>query len=242
MKQIYIENMPNLPFNVSEALNQLRVSLGFSGEDIKTIMITSSTPNEGKSFVTMQLWKMLAEVGNRALLIDCDMRNSEMKNKWGFQTEDDLLGIVHFLAGKAEINDIVYSTNVPNGYIVPVAANVPNPTILLESQRFRELLDVCKHEFEYILIDTPPLGSVADAMNIAPKTDGSLLIIRSGETPRKVVENSVSLLKRSGVPLLGVVLNRADTSKHGNNYYYNHYYQYGYYNDRGYYGQNKDKN
>lgn len=234
MKQMILENMPELPFNVTEALNQLRVSIGFSGENVKVVMVTSSTSNEGKSFVTMQLWKMMAEVGTRVVLIDCDMRNSEMKSRWGFQSNGDILGIVHYLAGKADINDIVYATDVPNGYIIPVAANVPNPTILLEGRRFHEVIDVCREEFDFVLIDTPPLGAVADALNVAPLTDGSLLIIRSGTTPRRVVENSIDLLKRAGVPLLGVVLNRADTSKKGNSYYYNHYYQYGYYNDESY--------
>ncbi|NCB32995.1 MAG: polysaccharide biosynthesis tyrosine autokinase [Erysipelotrichia bacterium] len=239
MKDMSIENMPELPFDVTESLNQLRVSLGFSGENIKTIEITSSTPNEGKSFVAMNLWKMMADVGNRVLLIDCDLRNSEMRSKWGLQTNEELVGIVHFLAAKADVYDIVYKTNIANGYIIPVAACVPNPTILLEGKRFGELLEVCKSQFDYILLDTPALGSVVDALKIATYCDGSLLVIRSGETPRKMVENSVSLLNRTETPLLGVVLNRADTSKRGNNYYYNHYYRYGYHGE--YYGNNGNK-
>ncbi|MBQ9328375.1 MAG: CpsD/CapB family tyrosine-protein kinase [Solobacterium sp.] len=237
MKQLYLENLPELPFNVTEALNQLRISLGFSGENIQTVMVTSSTPNEGKSFVTMELWKMMAEIGSRTALIDCDMRNSVMGDTVGFRTNDDLVGIVHYLAGKADLKDIVYATNIPNAYLIPVSTNVPNPTVLLEGKRFQEIIDVCKEEFDFVLIDTPPLGSVADALNIAPKTDGSLLVIRSGETPKKVVENSINLLRRTGAPLLGVVLNRADTSKNGNQYYYNRYYQYGYYNNESYYGK-----
>lgn len=232
MKQIKIEKMPELPFNVSEALNQLRISLGFAGENIKVVMITSSTPNEGKSFITMQLWKMIAEVGNRVVLIDCDMRNSEMKSRWGFETDSDMYGIVHYLAGKATIQDIVYSTDVPNGYVIPVSANVPNPMILLEGERFKEVIDICREEFDFVLIDTPPLGAVADALNVAPKTDGSLLIIRSGETPKRVVLNSVDLLRRAGVPLLGVVLNRAPVAGKGGNYYYSRYYYYGDYTDK----------
>ena len=239
MKDMFVGNMPDLPFDLTESLNQLRVSLGFAGENIKTIEVTSSTPNEGKSFVAMNLWKMMAEVGNRVLLIDCDLRNSEMRAKWDLETDEDLVGIVHFLAGKADINDIVYKTNIINGYMIPVATCVPNPTILLEGKRFRDLLEMCKSQFDYILLDTPPLGSVVDGLKIATYCDGSLLVIRSGETPRKMVENSVSLLNRTDTPLLGVVLNRAITTKRSN-YYYNRYYRYGY-NSEYYNGTDKQK-
>jgi Mrp family chromosome partitioning ATPase len=93
------------------------------------------------------------------------------------------------------------------------------------------MIEQCKARFDYIIVDTPPLGSVADALNIAKHCDGTLLVIRSGEVPRKVVNDSVSLLRRTEVPLLGVVLNRVDTSKRGSNYGY--YYRYGYYSNYG---------
>ena len=233
MKHLYIDKMPELPFQVAEPMNQLRINLGFSGADVKTIMITSSTPNEGKSFVAVQLWKMLAEVGNRTLLIDCDLRNSEMRSRYGFRAEDGITGIEHFLAGKEEISRAIYETDIENGYILPVGTNIANPTILLECKRFSDMIEITKQNFEYVLIDTPPLGSVADALTIAGYCDGSLLIVRSGETPRKLVENSVNLLQRTETPLLGMVLSRADTGRKGNSYYYNHYYRYGY-NDYGY--------
>ena len=132
MKKITIGKMPQLPFEMSEAINQLRVNLSFCGSNVKTIMVTSSTPNEGKSFVTMQLWRMIAELGTPTLLIDCDFRKSEIRRKYGLSTSGHLLGGVHYLAGKAELDDVIYETNIPNGYILPVAKNVTNPTILLE--------------------------------------------------------------------------------------------------------------
>lgn len=226
MKQLMVENIPELPYYMTEALNQLRISLGFAGENIKSIMITSSTPNEGKSFITMQLWKMMAEAGNRVIVIDCDMRNSEMRTQWGFALESGDKGLVHCLSAKADINDIVYATNIKNAYIIPTEVLVPNPINLLEGRSFKELMTICRREFDYILIDTPPLGAVADALSVGPKTDGCLLVIRSAYTPKRAVENSVNLMERSGVPLLGIVLNRADTNRKGN-YYYNQYYRYG---------------
>jgi len=228
MNKLQINKMPQLPFEVSEAINQLRINLSFCGSDVKTIMITSSTPNEGKSFVTMQLWRTIAELGTPTVLIDCDFRKSKMRSKYGMSASGHLTGGVHYLAGKAELADVIYETNVPNGYIIPVAKTVTNPNILLESERFAEMIEQCRQRFGIVLIDTPPIGSVADALNIATHCDGTVLVVRGSETPRKVVGDSVQQLKRTGVPLLGVVLNRAEVNSRSS-LYYKRYYKSGFY-------------
>lgn len=235
MKAINITNMPDIPFDVQEAVNQLRINLGFTGENIKVIMVTSSTPNEGKSFVAMQLWKNMASVGNKVVLIDADLRNSEMRDRYGFEATGGFIGIEHYLSGKAGVNDVLYSTNVTNGYMIPVSTNVIDPTTLLESARFEHMINGCREQFTYVIVDTPPLGSVADALNIAKFCDGSLLVVASNATPRKVVSEVMTSLKRTEKPLLGVVLNRADTSRKGSGYGY--YYRYGGYGSYGKYGQ-----
>lgn len=245
MKELQIRNMPELPFDMSEALNQLRVNLGFCGDQVKIVMVTSSVPNEGKSFVTMQLWKQMAEVGTPTLLIDCDFRNSELRSKYALSSTGKLTGGAHYLAGISELDDVLYKTNIPNGYILPVASAIANPTILLEGPRFAKMIENCGKLFGYILIDTPPIGSVADALNIATHCDGTVLVVRSGSTPRKVVDNSVQLLKRTETPLLGIVLNRADMNSKSN-LYYHRYYRSGYYYNKGYgktygYGQHSVK-
>ena len=230
MRTLLVQDMPEPPYFVSEALNQLRISLSFAGENVKTIMITSSIPNEGKSYVTMELWRMIAEVGNNALLIDADMRNSEICNEFDLHVDGEMNGIAHVLAGKCAINEAIYATNIRNGYIIPVERHISNPINLLEGRLFKSMIEACKKEFDYILVDCPPIGVVADALNIGPKTDGCLFIVRSGFTSRKEIENSLNLLNRAGVPLIGTVLNRADTSRKGA-YYYNKYYRYGDYED-----------
>lgn len=242
MKELHIRNLPELPFDMTEAFNQLRVNLGFCGDKVKTVMITSSVPNEGKSFVAVQLWKQIAELGTPTLLIDCDLRNSELRSKYGISSTEKLLGGAHYLAGRAELDDVLYQTNIPNAYILPVASSIANPTILLESERFSQMLETCKKMFGYILLDTPPLGSVADALNIATHCDGTVLVVRSGSTPRKMVDNSVQLLKRTETPLLGVVLNRADMNSKSNVYYHRYYRSGYYYHNKGYgYGQHPTK-
>lgn len=240
MKELQLRNMPRLPFDMSEALNQLRVNLGFCGNQVKTVMVTSSVPNEGKSFVAMQLWKQIAEVGTPTLLIDCDLRNSELRSRYGISSNEKLLGVAHYLAGRADLEDVLYQTNIPNGYILPVSASIANPTILLEASRFAQMIDTCAKMFGYILIDTPPIGSVADALNIATHCDGTVLVVRSGSTPRKMVDNSMQLLKRTETPLLGIVLNRADMSGKSNVYYHRYYRSRYYYNENGY-GQSSNK-
>lgn len=116
MNELTIQNLPELPFNVEEAINQLRVNLGFCGDQIKTVMITSSVPNEGKSFITIHLWKMMAELGSRVLLIDCDLRKSELRTKYGIGSKEKLTGIAHYLAGKIELEQAIYATNIENGF------------------------------------------------------------------------------------------------------------------------------
>lgn len=240
MRELTIRNLPELPFDVTEALNQFRVNLGFCGDNIKKVMITSSVPNEGKSFISIQLWKMMAEVGIPTLYIDCDLRNSELRSKLGLSTnEQQLLGTIHYLAGKAELDDVIYKTNITNGYMMPAVGAVVNPTMLLEGERFDQMLKEASKVFDYIIIDTPPLGSVADALNIATHCDGTVLVVRSDDTPKKLVSNSVQLLKRTSTPLLGIVLDRVNTSSNGSSYY-RRYYRNGYYYYGGY-GSNDKK-
>ena len=239
MKTLQINNLPDLPFDVTESINQLRVNLSFTGSDIKVIMITSTVPNEGKSFVSQALWRSLAGVGKRVLHIDCDLRMSEARSVLNMTTNGEFVGIAHLLSGQADIPDVVYKTNVLNGYMLPVTTAVADPTILLESERFRILLENCRETFDCIILDTPPLGSVADALNISKYCDGTVLVVRSGFTKKKFVNESVQALKRAGSPLLGIVLNRVDTGKKGSAYYYKDYYQYGAYYYKGKKGKKK---
>ena len=182
----------------------------------------------------------MAELGTPTLLIDCDLRKSEFRNKYNIRSDEAITGVAHYLAGKATLDDATYQTNVPNGYMIPVNTTVANPSILLENDRFARMIRESRERFGCVLVDTPPLGSVADALKIATHCDGTVLVVRSGETPRKLVENSVQLLHRTETPLLGVVLNRADIGSKSN-MYYRRYYRSGYYNSEYGYGQKKHK-
>lgn len=239
MKKITINNMPKLPYAVDEALNRLRINISFLGSDIKRIMLISTDPDEGKSFVAMQLWKQMAEAGIKSILIDCDMRKSVMADKYEFVSEDneELKGTSNFLSGDYPIEDAIMHTQWECGDIMPNIDNVINPSMLLESNLFELMLNSMNKCYRYIFLDVPPLSLVSDGEKIGSLCDGAVLVVRSGVTSKHMVKNSIAQLERAGCPLLGIVLNRVDNSKSG--YYYKRYggkyYTSKYYGDA-YYG------
>ena len=226
MKSLTINNFSELPFDVAEAVNQLRVNLSFTDANIKKIVVTSSIPNEGKSFLALCLWRAMAQTGKKVLFVDCDLRLSEIKYIYDIQTSDAFFGIAHVLSGQCAVQDVMYKTNIPNAYMIPSANAVSNPATLLESDHFREVLDQVADVFDYVIIDTPPIGTVADALTIGKVADGNILVVRSGFTKKVLVRDTIERLKVTNQPLLGIVLNRVDVSRNISYYYkgYGSYY------------------
>ena len=226
MKSLTINNFSELPFDVAEAVNQLRVNLSFTDANIKKIVVTSSIPNEGKSFLALCLWGAMAQTGKKVLFVDCDLRLSEIKDIYDIQTSDAFFGIAHVLSGQCAVQDVMYKTNIPNAYMIPSANAVSNPATLLESEHFKEVLDQVADVFDYVIIDTPPIGTVADALTIGKVADGNILVVRSGFTKKVLVRDTIERLKVTNQPLLGIVLNRVDVSRNSSYYYkgYGDYY------------------
>lgn len=245
MNECEITNLIDLPYAVEEAVNRLRINIGFMGSDVKRIMVVSTTPNEGKSFIAMQLFAQMARSGSKSLLIDCDLRKSMMIEKYGIHASDDysdkkkiVTGTSYCLAGRGSIEDCIYKVrNFENGYLMPNVDNVINPSMLLEKEHFTELMKYSKDNFDYTFIDAPPLDLVADGEQIGSKCDGAILVVRGGITSKNMAKHSAMQLERAGCPLLGVVLNRVEGSKGG--YYYKKYGGYGYYkkSSKYYYGK-----
>ncbi len=182
MNKLQIGKMPQLPFEVSEAINQLSIYLSFCGSDVKTIMITSSTPNEGKSFVTMQLWRMIAELGTPAVLIDCDFRKSEMRSKYGMSTSGQLIGGVHYLAGKAELDDVIYEEFKGTG----------NMELVLD----RKLQE--KRVFP--AIDIPKSGTRREDLLLSSEEQEAVYTMRkalNGMKPDEAVDNILNMFART---------------------------------------------
>ena len=212
MKKVNIE-LVDLPFSLEEALNRLRINVKFTGESTKKILITSTVPNEGKSFISIYLWKMLAEAGFKTAFIDLDLRKASATNRYKVKSEEEVKGMDYYLSGNATYEDVVYGTNIENGYFIPCTNVLENPTILLEDPKFKELLNKVSDDFEYVIIDSPPLDNVADGSLIASMCDGAIMVIRSGYASKKVVRQAVTQLDRVGCKLLGTVLNRVPHSK-----------------------------
>lgn len=227
MKTITLNRLPNYPFDVAEAINQLRVNLSFTDADMKRLVVTSSIPAEGKSTITFALWRAMAGIGKKTLYIDCDMRLSRVQEDYQMSCDDVMVGLPHYLSGQSEFKDVIYKTNVTNGYMIPVSSLVNNPTILIENHRFHELMESVYELFDYIIIDTPPLGAVADALTVCKSADASILVVGSGIAKKRMVKESVEKLRVTGKPMLGIVLNQVDTSSHGSYYNqgYGAYYQ-----------------
>ena len=175
---------PDLPYAVEEAMNRLRINVKFCGKNTKKILLTSCMPNEGKSTVSSYLWKMLAEAGFSTVMVDVDLRKSVQMQRMQVENASETKGLNHYLSGMAEYEDVVYKTNIENAYIVPCTQLLENPSPLLEDARFRELLDRLAGEYRFVIVDTPPLGSVSDGALIASMCDGAILVVRAGQTPK----------------------------------------------------------
>ena len=224
---------PQLPYSIEEAINRLRINISFLGSDVRKILIVSSEPNEGKSFVALNLWNQMAEAGEKTLMLDADMRNSNIVTKYALKRTDgrEIKGTSHYLAGNASLDEVLVHTKYGDGDLMLNSENIINPSMLLETEVFGKLLDDMASKYRYVFVDAPPLGLVSDAERIGNLCDGAILCVRSGETSKRVVKESVRQLERAGCPLLGIVLNRVNENKGG----YGKYGKYGKYGS--YYGK-----
>jgi len=229
MNKMIIRSMPQPDYFVQSELDRLRVNVGFAGTDKKIIMVTSTVPNEGKSYISTSLWIELAKAGNRVCFVDADMRKSDLRNSLRLSTAngENFIGLSHYLAGYVEANDVVYSTELSGAYLVPTLTLI-NPSLLLEGDKIDKLIALLKNNFDYVIIDTPPLGVVSDGQMIASKCDGYVLVVRAHETAKTSVKNSIRQIEAVGCPLLGVVLNRLENTR-ARGYYSKGYYSNGYY-------------
>ena len=211
--KITIGKMFKPDYFVQSEIDRLRVNIGFVGANKKVIMITSTTANEGKSYVSVLLWNELAKAGKRVCFVDADMRKSALRASLRLHTDqEEFTGLSHYLAGSSELQDIIYATEENNAAFIPTITMI-NPNLLLEGDRMDYLLQTLRKDFDYIIVDTPPMGLVSDGQSIAAKCDGCLLVVRAHETARKAAQSTVRKLNQANCPLLGVVLNRVSDKK-----------------------------
>ena len=221
MQEMVLKGMDK-DFRSNEAYKTLRTNIEFSGADNKVIVFTSCTPNEGKSTVSLSVSSSLAEAGKKVLFIDADLRKSVLAGRQ--KVTGTIKGLSHFLAGQAEVGDIMYKTQKA-GLVVMFAGVVPpNPAELLGHKRFENLISSARKVYDYILIDTPPIISMSDAAIAAKQCDGAILVIESEAVSRRDAMKAKEQLTKSGCKLLGAVLNKVDMKKEKYYSKYNSYY------------------
>ena len=232
MNSLKITRFPAQGYACNEAVNTLCTNLSFSGENVRKIMITSSHASEGKSWLTMNVMRTMARLGKSVVLVDGDLRRSVIASRYGIQFDnpEHKFGLAHYLAGKVEEDDIIYSTDIPGAYIVPVGREVYNPLPLLNSDRFDMLLDDLAKRADYVLVDAPPVGLVIDAAQIAKSCDGTLIVVNYNQVRRQELIDVRDQLEQTGCPILGTVLNMVEYKSYlSKKYYYKSYYSnYGY--------------
>lgn len=221
--------------SMEEYYNSIRTNIQFSGRDLKVITLTSAQPGEGKSTTSTNLAISFARAGFRTLLIDADTRNSVMSGT--FKSNERYQGLTSFLSGNAELSDVICDTSIDNLMILPAGQVPPNPTSLIQNDNFKSMIETVRGLYDYVIIDTPPLGLVIDAAILAHHSDASLLVTKAGADKRRTITKLREQLEQSGSVFLGVILNKYDIhlDKYGS------YGSYGGYGSYGNYGKSDEK-
>lgn len=216
--------IPPYEYKYDEAIKTLRTNLLFCGANIRSIMFTSTRPNEGKSEIAFSLAASLAQMGKKVILIDADIRKSVLMSR--YHLKKAVKGISEYLTGQAEAEEVLCETNVENLSIIFAGAAAPNPAELLEDRQFEELLAWAKLVYDYVIVDTPPVGTIIDGAIVGKRCDGVAIVVESGSISYRILQKVKAQMEKSGCRILGVVLNKVDIDKGS---YYNSYYgKYGY--------------
>lgn len=207
---------------VSEAYRTLRTNIQFSGVDkaLKIITITSSDAGEGKTTTICNLAITMALSGKKVILIDADLRKPRVHSKFMISNET---GLTNILAQKKPLESVIKTASVKDLDIITSGPIPPNPSELLQSESMGNFLEDLKKKYDYILLDTPPVGMVTDAAILAAKSDGIILVVTSGKTHIDEAKRAKQLLLNVDAKILGVVLNKVNRYEKG---YYQKYYRY----------------
>ena len=210
-----------------EYYNALCTNIQLSGDKLKVISVTSVNPGEGKSTTSINIAWSFARAGYKTLLIDGDIRNSVMSGV--FKSREKITGLTEFLSGTTDLSHGLCDTNIENLFVVQSGSVSPNPTALLQSKNFNDMIETLRKYFDYIIVDTAPIGIVIDAAIIVQKCDSSILVAEAGVAKRREVQKAKSQLEQTGKPFLGVVLNKFDVQreKYGSYGGYGNYGNYG---------------
>jgi capsular exopolysaccharide synthesis family protein len=213
-----------------ESFRTLRTNLAFSrvSGKIRSLVVTSASPGEGKSTVAANLSISFAQNGLRVLLIDGDLRRPRVAQLFGLRKEPGLTGLI---MGEASREEITQSTWIENLYVITSGAIPPNPAELLSTARMAEVMEELQDTFDLVIVDSPPVLAAADSAILGRLSDGVLLVVRAGRTDRGAARQSLSQLRTVGARVLGGVLNDPESLLESYGAHYSGYYAYDYYGD-----------
>ena len=205
---------------VQNAAKTLLANIRFASVDrpVKSIVLTSSVPNEGKSTVAYNLAQAIASSGKRTLIVECDMRRRSLADIVGARARH---GIYAVLSGQVELDEALVATSHRNLFFLDSEPHIPNPADILSSQRFRKLVAQMESDFDYVVIDTPPVGTFVDAAIIAALADATALVVRERFVKRAELQNAYDQLKKADANVIGVIMNMCEAES--SEYYYAYY-------------------
>jgi polysaccharide biosynthesis transport protein len=207
---------------VTEAYQNLRTALLFARKDERgqVVLITGSAPQEGKTTTLVNIAKLLAGSGERTMVVDCDLRRAQLHQRLGLAREP---GLTDCFVKHADFDALIQPTDMPNLHALTAGPLPPSPPAILARKSVADLLEDLRGRFEWILVDSPPLASVTDALLLARHADVVVMVVQHNKVDKKVVKRSVSALRKATPNVLGAVLNQVDVQTKGYYYYYYHH-------------------
>jgi len=208
-------------FLYEESMRMLRTNLQFSGGNLRVILFTSSIQDEGKSETSFQLAISFAKLDKKVLYVDADMRKSVFTTR--YQIKENVQGLSQYLSGQ-NTEDIVYKTNIKNMDVVFAGPYAPNPAELLYENKLDEFIKKQRLQYDYIIIDAPPLANIVDAAVMGRCVDGAVIVVKSATVSQRMVKRVKDQLEKVNCKIIGAVLNGVEMKK--NSYHYKYYGDY----------------
>ncbi len=207
---------------VLDSIKTLRTNIQFASisRPIKTITMTSSVPNEGKSTVATFLAIAMAESHKKTLLVECDLRHTTLRKRMKLPKSS---GIINYLSGNTTLEDALTVTAHENLYFLDAETRVPNPVEIISSEAFDNMVTKLKEMFDIIIFDTPPVGTFIDGALFAAKSDATIMLIKQSYVDKKLFRKSYEQLEKANANIIGVVFNQVE-KVHSGYYYYGKYY------------------
>lgn len=220
--ELIVEKRPKS--SLAEAMRIIRTNLQFSSADkkVQTILITSSVPGEGKSFISINLATAFAQNGSKVLVIDCDLRKGRLHRVFNISNDIGLSNLLLESDMEKNYRNYIHKTIIQNLFLLPGGVVPPNPSELLDSNKNKKLMELLSKDYDYIIFDGTPVGGLTDSVVMAKLVDKVAIVCSVNYTKLEQLENTKKSLVNVGADVAGVIVNKVP-EEHNNNYYMNYY-------------------